>query len=94
MEKSTGNTDIITIGMNLFSQGIDPELDLKRCQWIVNIFKETARMDVSPRHPYVGDLVYTAFSGSHQDAIKKAWTDIEKKNHSIEVHIFHRSDGY
>ncbi|WP_341877927.1 2-isopropylmalate synthase [Defluviitalea saccharophila] len=75
----TGNADIITIGMNLFSQGIDPELDFSDANAIVNIFKETARMDVSPRHPYVGDLVYTAFSGSHQDAIKKGMDRYRKE---------------
>lgn len=75
----TGNADLITIGMNLFSQGIDPELDFSNVNAIADIFKETARMDISPRHPYVGDLVYTAFSGSHQDAIKKGMDRYKKE---------------
>ncbi|MDK2787567.1 MAG: 2-isopropylmalate synthase [Epulopiscium sp.] len=75
----TGNADIITLGMNLFSQGIDPELDFSDANAIVEIYKENVRMDVSPRHPYVGDLVYTAFSGSHQDAIKKGMDRYKKE---------------
>jgi len=74
----TGNVDIITLGMNMFSQGVDPELDFSDANAIINIYKESTRMDVSPRHPYVGELVYTAFSGSHQDAIKKGM-EIYKK---------------
>ena len=74
----TGNVDIITVGMNMFSQGVDPELDFSDANAIINIYKESTRMDVSPRHPYVGELVYTAFSGSHQDAIKKGM-EIYKK---------------
>jgi 2-isopropylmalate synthase len=65
--------------MNLFSQGIDPELDFSDANAIVEIYKENVRMDVSPRHPYVGDLVYTAFSGSHQDAIKKGMDRYKKE---------------
>ncbi|NLK20542.1 MAG: 2-isopropylmalate synthase [Epulopiscium sp.] len=76
----TGNADIITIGMNLFSQGIDPELDFSNADAIVDIFRESTRMEVSLRHPYVGDLVYTAFSGSHQDAIKKGMDRYKKEN--------------
>lgn len=75
----TGNADILTIGMNLFSQGIDPELDFSNVNTIVEIFKESTRMEVSPRHPYAGELVYTAFSGSHQDAIKKGMDRYRKE---------------
>lgn len=67
----TGNADILTIGMNLFSQGIDPELDFSNINLIRNIYETNTGMEISKRHPYAGDLVYTAFSGSHQDAIKK-----------------------
>lgn len=67
----TGNADILTIGMNLFSQGIDPELDFSNINSIRNIYETNTGMEISKRHPYAGDLVYTAFSGSHQDAIKK-----------------------
>lgn len=67
----TGNADILTIGMNLFSQGINPELDFSNINSIRNIYETNTGMEISKRHPYAGDLVYTAFSGSHQDAIKK-----------------------
>lgn len=67
----TGNTDLMTLAMNLYSQGIDPRLDFSRMDRIVEVYRRCTRMDVHPRHPYAGELVYTAFSGSHQDAIKK-----------------------
>ncbi len=67
----TGNMDIVVMAMNLYSQGIDPELDLADMDRIVSIVRECTRIDVHPRQPYAGDLVFTAFSGSHQDAIKK-----------------------
>lgn len=67
----TGNMDIVVMAMNLYSQGIDPELDLADMDRIVSIVRECTQIDVHPRQPYVGDLVFTAFSGSHQDAIKK-----------------------
>jgi 2-isopropylmalate synthase len=67
----TGNVDIITIAMNLFSQGVDPELDLSDIDAIRRTSEYCTGLPVHPRHPYAGDLVYTAFSGSHQDAIKK-----------------------
>ena len=67
----TGNTDIMNVAMNLFSQGIDPELDFTQIDKAVEIYETSTRMSISPRHPYAGSLVYTAFSGSHQDAIRK-----------------------
>ncbi|MXX06611.1 MAG: 2-isopropylmalate synthase [Gammaproteobacteria bacterium] len=67
----TGNMDIVVMAMNLYSQGIDPELDLADMDRIVSIVRECTQIDVHPRQPYAGDLVFTAFSGSHQDAIKK-----------------------
>ena len=67
----TGNVDVITIAMNLFSQGVDPELDITDIDALRRTAEYCNRLPVHPRHPYVGDLVYTAFSGSHQDAIKK-----------------------
>lgn len=67
----TGNMDIITMAMNLYSQGIDPQLQLGNIDSIVSIITDCTHLPVHPRHPYVGELVYTAFSGSHQDAIKK-----------------------
>ncbi|MGA7417332.1 MAG: 2-isopropylmalate synthase [Acidimicrobiales bacterium] len=78
----TGNVDIVTLAMNLFSQGIDPTLDFSDIERVRRVAEYATRMPVHPRHPYAGDLVYTAFSGSHQDAIKKGMaaigTDYEK----------------
>jgi 2-isopropylmalate synthase len=67
----TGNLDLVTVALNLFSQGVDPELDFTDIEAVRRVAEHSTRMPVHPRHPYVGDLVYTAFSGSHQDAIKK-----------------------
>ncbi len=67
----TGNMDIVVMAMNLYSQGIDPRLDLHDMDRIVSVVRECTQIDVHPRQAYSGDLVFTAFSGSHQDAIKK-----------------------
>ncbi|MGB5684998.1 MAG: 2-isopropylmalate synthase, partial [Candidatus Electrothrix sp.] len=67
----TGNVDIISLALNMFSQGVDPKLDFSNVNRVVNVYKRCTDLPVHPRHPYVGDLVYTAFSGSHQDAISK-----------------------
>jgi 2-isopropylmalate synthase len=67
----TGNMDIVVMAMNLYSQGVDPGLDLHDMDKIVSVVRECTQIDVHPRQPYSGDLVFTAFSGSHQDAIKK-----------------------
>ncbi|MEA3273856.1 MAG: 2-isopropylmalate synthase, partial [Pseudomonadota bacterium] len=67
----TGNMDIVTMAMNLYSQGVDPKLDLSNPDEIIQVVSECTAIPVHPRHPWVGDLVYTAFSGSHQDAIRK-----------------------
>ena len=72
----TGNVDIVTLAMNLFSQGIDPALDFGDIERVRRVAEYATRMPVHPRHPYAGDLVYTAFSGSHQDAIKKGMAAI------------------
>jgi 2-isopropylmalate synthase len=69
----TGNVDVVTLAMNLFSQGVDPELDISDIDALRRVAEYCNRLPVHPRHPYVGDLVYTAFSGSHQDAIKKGF---------------------
>lgn len=69
----TGNVDLLTLGLNLFSQGIDPQIDFSDVDRIRRVVEHCTRMDTPPRHPYVGDLVYTSFSGSHQDAIKKGF---------------------
>jgi len=70
----TGNLDIVTVALNLFSQGIDPGLDFHDIDAVRRVAEHATRMPVHPRHPYAGELVYTAFSGSHQDAIKKGMT--------------------
>jgi len=67
----TGNVDLVTIALNLLTQGVDPELDLSRLDEAKAIVEECNELPIHPRHPWVGELVYTAFSGSHQDAIKK-----------------------
>ena len=67
----TGNMDVVTMAMNLYSQGVDPRLDLANMDEIIQTVKECTQLPVHPRHPWAGELVFTAFSGSHQDAIKK-----------------------
>ncbi len=67
----TGNVDVVNLAMNMFSQGVDPELDISDIDALRRVAEHCNRLPVEPRHPYVGDLVYTSFSGSHQDAIKK-----------------------
>ncbi|MEU0406557.1 2-isopropylmalate synthase [Streptomyces griseorubiginosus] len=73
----TGNVDLVTLGMNLFSQGVDPQIDFSDIDEIRRVWEYCNQMEVHPRHPYVGDLVYTSFSGSHQDAIKKGFDAME-----------------
>ncbi|HEX5125614.1 MAG TPA: 2-isopropylmalate synthase [Rhodocyclaceae bacterium] len=67
----TGNVDLVTLALNLYTQGINPGLDFSRINHIARTAEECTQLPIHPRHPYVGDLVFTAFSGSHQDAIKK-----------------------
>jgi 2-isopropylmalate synthase len=80
----TGNMDIVVMAMNLYSQGVDPGLDLHDMDKIVSVVRECTQIDVHPRQPYSGDLVFTAFSGSHQDAIKKC-LDIYKEGETWEI---------
>ncbi|MFT4109294.1 2-isopropylmalate synthase [Propionicimonas sp.] len=74
----TGNVDLVTLGLNLFSQGIDPKIDFSDVDEIRRTVEYCTNLPVHPRHPYAGDLVYTAFSGSHQDAIKKGLEVLER----------------
>jgi 2-isopropylmalate synthase len=67
----TGNVDLVTLGLNLYTQGIDPKLDFSNINEVARCAEACNQLPIHPRHPYVGDLVFTAFSGSHQDAIKK-----------------------
>ncbi len=70
----TGNVDLVTVALNLYTQGVDPELDFSDIDGVRKVVEECNQLPVHPRHPYVGDLVHTAFSGSHQDAIRKGFT--------------------
>jgi 2-isopropylmalate synthase len=73
----TGNVDLVTLALNLYTQGVDPRLDLSDIPGIVRVVEECNRLPVHQRHPYGGELVFTAFSGSHQDAIKKGFAALE-----------------
>src|SRR5215468_73562 len=79
----TGNVDIMTLALNLFSQGIDPGLVITDIDEIVRTVEHCNQLPVHPRHPYAGELVYTAFSGSHQDAIKKGFEALAKRNDGL-----------
>jgi 2-isopropylmalate synthase len=76
----SGNVDLVTLGLNLYSQGIDPMIDFSDIDEIRRTAEYCNRIDVHERHPYAGDLVYTSFSGSHQDAIKKGFEDLERRS--------------
>lgn len=76
----TGNMDVVTMAMNLYSQGVDPKLDLANMDEIIQTVKECTQLPVHPRHPWAGELVFTAFSGSHQDAIKKCLSRRDQEN--------------
>jgi 2-isopropylmalate synthase len=79
----TGNMDIVTMAMNLYSQGIDPELDFSDMDRIINVVEACTQLAVHPRHPYAGELVFAAFSGSHQDAINKCLA-IDEQERKVE----------
>jgi 2-isopropylmalate synthase len=82
----TGNMDLITMAMNMYSQGIDPEIDLSIADEVVATVEECTQIKTHPRHPWFGELVYTAFSGSHQDAIKKCLTIQESNDAEAAAH--------
>ena len=79
----TGNVDIVTLAYNMFSQGINPELALDNIKEAAELFERTCKMDIHPRHPYAGKLVFTAFSGSHQDAINKGVAAMKERDSKI-----------
>lgn len=79
----TGNLDIVTAALNMFSQGVDPSLDFRRLNHIRETYERCTRMNVHERHPYAGDLVFTAFSGTHQDAIKKGMDQMDSETESL-----------
>ena len=79
----TGNVDIITVALNMFTHGVDPELELAQINDIKHVYEKCTKMEVPPRHPYAGQLVFTAFSGSHQDAINKGMYEYRTRNTGI-----------
>jgi len=79
----TGNCDIVTMAMNLFSQGVDPQLDFREMPRIRASVEEINKLPVHERHPYAGDLVFTAFSGSHQDAIRKGMAKVDRDHWEV-----------
>ncbi len=79
----TGNVDILTLAYNMFSQGIDPGLNIENVRSIAEVYERCTKMDIPPRHPYAGKLVFTAFSGSHQDAINKGMQALNEKGGEI-----------
>src|ERR1043165_9054508 len=76
----TGNLDIVQVAMNLYMHGIDPKLDFRDMASLIQMYEHCTGMTVPPRHPYSGELVFTAFSGSHQDAIKKGLAEWERES--------------
>ncbi|WP_456387617.1 2-isopropylmalate synthase [Desulfolithobacter sp.] len=79
----TGNVDILTMALNMFTQGVDPKLDFSDINRVIDVYQRCTKLPVHPRHPYAGELVYTAFSGSHQDAINKGMAAFEKDSSGI-----------
>ena len=79
----TGNVDIVTLALNMYTQGLDPELDCTDITRMTDVFEYSNQMKIPERHPYVGELVYTAFSGSHQDAINKGMKALKKANKEL-----------
>ncbi len=79
----TGNVDIVTLAINMYTQGVDPGLDFSDINRTIEVAEHCNRLPVHPRHPWAGELVYTAFSGSHQDAIKKGFTALEQANSPV-----------
>ena len=79
----TGNVDIVTLALNMFTQGVDPEIDCSDINRMKDVYEYSNQLVIPERHPYVGELVYTAFSGSHQDAINKGMKAIKQANKSL-----------
>ena len=79
----TGNIDVLNVAYNMFSQGIDPELKIERINEIIEVYERCCKMPIDDRHPYAGKLVFTAFSGSHQDAINKGVKAMKERNQAV-----------
>jgi len=89
----TGNVDILTLAYNMFSQGIDPKLNLENIREIQEVYERCTKMSIPPRHPYAGKLVFTAFSGSHQDAINKGLRAMRERKAAVFYYAL-RGRGY
>ena len=85
----TGNLDIVTVGLNMYTQGVDPKLDFSNLPKYREIFERCTKMHINERQPYVGDLVFTAFSGSHQDAINKGFAYMKEHDSDMSVSYTH-----
>lgn len=81
----TGNLDVVTVALNLYQHGIDPQLDFSNLNSIIDVYERCTGMTIPPRQPYAGELVFTAFSGSHQDAIKKGLAEWESKQRTSNI---------
>ena len=79
----TGNVDLLNMAYNMFSQGINPELEIEQINDIIEIYERCCKIPIHPRHPYAGKLVFTAFSGSHQDAINKGEQALKESGDEI-----------
>lgn len=79
----TGNVDVVTLALNMLTQGVDPQLDISDINKLVDVYERVCKLPVHPRHPYAGELVYTAFSGSHQDAINKGMHAYEETDSDL-----------
>ncbi len=79
----TGNVDVVTLALNMLTQGVDPKMDVSDIERIKGVYEHCNQLKIPERHPYVGELVYTAFSGSHQDAINKGMKALEKANKNL-----------
>ena len=79
----TGNVDVVTLALNMYSQGVDPGLDISDIDELVKVAEHCNQLPVHPRHPYAGELVFTAFSGSHQDAINKGLKALKASNSGV-----------
>jgi isopropylmalate/homocitrate/citramalate synthase len=91
----TGNVDIVTLAMNIYTQGVDPGLDISNINELIRMAEYCTQLPVHPRHPYAGELVFTAFSGSHQDAINKGFKAMKGFQQAVVGGALspHRSDG-
>ena len=86
----TGNVDLVTLALNMYTQGLNPQLDFSNIDEVIQTVEYCNQLPVHPRHPYAGELVFTAFSGSHQDAIKKGFAAQAQRNDFAPFEIFNK----